>query len=168
MAPLERRSADLSLQGTVAIIVLVITFLSGIFCTIIFFKICSKQRRRERAMRRMQEERTPFVGAQYIAPAGAPAGAPSNDQEPIPAELHNEQRYVYTGPLELQGAVRPEPLPAQQLDGYTAAVCAIIVGISDENLRADMLQPKFDDSKPVELPANAMANDANGKVLRQK
>ena len=164
MPPLERRSADLSLQGTVAIIILVIIFLSGIFCTIIFFKICSKQRRRERAMRRMQEERTPFVGAQYIAPAGAP----SNDQEPLPAELHNEQQYGYTGPLELQGAGRLEPLPAQQLDGYMAAVGAIIVGISDENLRADVLQPKFDDSKPVELPANAMVNGANGKVLRQK
>jgi hypothetical protein len=74
-------------------------------------------------MRRMQEERTPFVGAQYIAPAGAS----SNGQGSPPVELHGEQPYEYTGPLELQGAGRPEPLPAQQLDGYTAAVGAIFV-----------------------------------------
>lgn len=137
MAPLQRRSANLSLQGTVAVIVLVVLFLSGVFCTIIFFKICSKQRRRERAMRRMQEERTPFVGAQYIAPAGAPSNGdepPYAGQEPLRTELQNKQQYEYTGPselqndqentgpLELQGGERPEPLPAQQLDGYVAAV----------------------------------------------
>lgn len=137
MAPLQRRSANLSLQGTVAVIILVVLFLSGVFCTIIFFKICSKQRRRERAMRRMQEERTPFVGAQYIAPAGAPSNGdepPYAGQEPLRTELQNKQQYEYTGPselqndqentgpLELQGGERPEPLPAQQLDGYVAAV----------------------------------------------
>jgi hypothetical protein len=137
MAPLQRRSANLSLQGTVAVIVLVVLFLSGVFCTIIFFKICSKQRRRERAMRRMQEERTPFVGAQYIAPAGAPSNGdepPYAGQVPLRTELQNKQQYEYTGPselqndqentgpLELQGGERPEPLPAQQLDGYVAAV----------------------------------------------
>jgi hypothetical protein len=137
MAPLQRRSANLSLQGTVAVIVLVVLFLSGVFCTIIFFKICSKQRRRERAMRRMQEERTPFVGAQYIAPAGAPSNGdepPYAGQEPLRTELQNKQQYGHTGPselqndqentgpLELQGGERPEPLPAQQLDGYVAAV----------------------------------------------
>ena len=137
MAPLQRRSANLSLQGTVAVIVLVVLFLSGVFCTIIFFKICSKQRRRERAMRRMQEERTPFVGAQYIAPAGAPSNGdepPYAGQEPLRTELQNKQQYEYTGPselqndqqntgpLELQGGERPGPLPAQQLDGYVAEV----------------------------------------------
>jgi hypothetical protein len=141
MAPLQRRSANLSLQGTVAVIILVVLFLSGVFCTIIFFKICSKQRRRERAMRRMQEERTPFVGAQYIAPAGAPSNGhepPYAGQEPLRTELQNKQQYEYTGPselqnyqqntgpLELQGGERSEPLPAQQLDGYVAAVGAVI------------------------------------------
>ncbi|CAI9629093.1 unnamed protein product [Alternaria burnsii] len=163
MAPLQRRSTNLSLQGTVAIIILVVLFLSGVFCTIIFFKICSKQRRRERAMRRMQEERTPFVGAQYIAPAGAPSNgdeSPYAGQESLRTELHNKQQYEYTGPselqndqqntgpLELQGGERPQPLPAQQLDGYVAA-------------------PTFDDSKPIELPANVMVNDANGKAHTQ-
>lgn len=88
-------------------------------------------------MRRMQEERTPFVGAQYIAPAGAPSNGhepPYAGQEPLRTELQNKQQYEYTGPselqndqentgpLELQGGERPEPLPAQQLDGYVAAV----------------------------------------------
>ncbi|KAG9193752.1 hypothetical protein G6011_03787 [Alternaria panax] len=163
MAPLQRRTANLSLQGTVAVIVLVILFLSGVFCTIIFFKICSKQRRRERAMRRMQEERMPFVGAQYMAPAAAPSDGsapPYAGEGSLPTELQNKQHYEYTGlselqndqqntgPLELQGGGRPEPLPAQQLDGYTAA-------------------PTFDDSKPIELPANAMVNDANGNAQIQ-
>jgi len=114
-------------------------------------------------MRRMQEERTPFVGAQYIAPAGAPSNGdepPYAGQEPLRTELQNKQQYEYTGPselqndqentgpLELQGGERPEPLPAQQLDGYVAA-------------------PTFDDSKPIELPANVMVNDANGKAQTQ-
>ncbi|CAN9353247.1 unnamed protein product [Alternaria alternata] len=111
----------------------------------------------------MQEERTPFVGAQYIAPAGAPSNGdepPYAGQEPLRTELQNKQQYEYTGPselqndqqntgpLELQGGERPEPLQAQQLDGYVAA-------------------PTFDDSKPIELPANVMVNDANGKSQTQ-
>ncbi len=128
MAPLQRRT-DLSLQGTVAVIILVIMFLSGILCTVIFVKICSKQRRRERAMRRMQEENAPFVVAQYTAPPGAPSNTsspPYGGQEQVSTELHNEPRYQYNGPLELQGNERPEALPAQQLDGHTAAVSAAI------------------------------------------
>ncbi|KAL1799508.1 hypothetical protein ACET3X_003545 [Alternaria dauci] len=163
MAPLQRRSANLSLQGTVAVIVLVILFLSGVFCTVIFFKICSKQRRRERAMRRMQEERVPFVGAQYIPPAGAPSNESTSSyagQESLQREMQNKQQDEYTGlselqngqqntgPLELQGGGRPGPLPAQQLDGYMAA-------------------PTFDYRRPIELPANVMVNDANGKAQTQ-
>jgi hypothetical protein len=130
MAPLQRRNTNLSIQGTVAVIILVVMFLGGIFCTIIFFKLCSKQRRRERAMRRMQEESAPFVTAQNTAPLGAPSDGntpPYAEQTNGPTELHTAE-YKSTAPLELQGEGRLEPLPAQQLDGYMAAVSPIVDG----------------------------------------
>jgi hypothetical protein len=69
-------------------------------------------------MRRIQEETTPFVGNQYVAPVGAQ----SNDQDQRGFYQQTEQNaapYVYDGPLELQGSGRPVPT---QLDGYTSAV----------------------------------------------
>jgi hypothetical protein len=142
------RRTNLTLQGNVAIIILVILFVSGIFCTVIFFKVCSKQRRREKAMRRMQEERVPFVSDQYTAPTGAPSA--QEYQQPT------VQQYVYNGPVELQGVGRSErqeiggaPLPAQQLDGYNAA-------------------PTFDDSRPIELPATAVVHGEEEKTGKMK
>ena len=100
-------------------------------------------------MRRMQEERTPFVSDQYTAPTGAP----STQQYQQPTA----QPYVYNGPMELQGTGRQDvqeigesaPLPAQQLDGYTAA-------------------PTFDDSRPIELPATAVVNGGDEKAGMMK
>jgi hypothetical protein len=116
MAPLNRRT-NLTLQGNIAVIILVILFVAGIFCAWIFYKIISKQRKNKAAMQRMQEERTPFVSDQYIPPQGAPS---AQTQQPP---------YVYDGPLELQDTVRgPQELQgagrpmAQEVDGYTAAV----------------------------------------------
>jgi hypothetical protein len=115
MAPLSRRT-NLTLQGNIAIIILVILFVAGIFCAWIFYKIISKQRRNKAAMQRMQEERTPFVSDQYAPPQGAPS---AQTQQPYvyngPLELHATER----GPQELQGAGRPV---TQEVDGYTAAV----------------------------------------------
>jgi hypothetical protein len=115
MAPLTRRT-NLTLQGNIAIIVLVILFVAGIFCAWIFYKILSKQRRNKAAMQRMQEERTPFVSDQYVPPQGAPS---AQIQQPYiydgPLELHDQVR----GPQELQGAGRPI---TQEVDGYAAAV----------------------------------------------
>jgi hypothetical protein len=115
MAPLNRRT-NLTLQGNIAVIILVILFVAGIFCAWIFYKIISKQRRNKAVMQRMQEERTPFVSDQYIPPQGAPSA-------------QTQQPYVYDGPLELPDTVRgPQELQgagrpiAQEVDGYTAAV----------------------------------------------
>ena len=116
MAPIQRR-AELTPVGIMLVVSLVVLVTTGVFCAMIFCKVCSKQRRREAAMRRMQEEQTPFVGVPYAAPADAQ----SNSTGPqIPQELHGQQRYY--GPLELQGSGRPGPQPPQQLDGYVAAV----------------------------------------------
>ena len=129
MAPIQRRNTNLSLQGTVAVIILVIMFVTGIFCTVVFMKICSKQRRRERAMRRMQEQNAPYVGVQYTAPPGAQSNGsvlpPYAGQAHVPTELHGDQ-YKHNGPQELQGEGRPESAQPQQIDGYMAAVSAII------------------------------------------
>ena len=129
MAPIQRRNTNLSLQGTVAVIILVIMFVTGIFCTVVFMKICSKQRRRERAMRRMQEQNATYVGVQYIAPPGAPSNGsmpPSYaGQGHVPTELHGDQ-HKYNGPRELQGEVRPEYAQPQQIDGYMAAVSTFL------------------------------------------
>jgi len=122
MAPLQRRATELSPQAYIVIILLASFFVCGIFCCIIFYNLCSKQRKREKAMRRMQEERTPFVGAQYIAPGGTL----SNQQPPPYPQQSGPQEvdaYQYNGPSELQGSGRPGPPPVHQIDGYTAAVC---------------------------------------------
>ena len=125
MAPLQRRATELSPQGYILIICLASLFVCGVFCCIIFYNLCSKQRRREKAMRRMQEERTPFVGAQYIAPVDT-----QSNQQPPPPPPHPQQSSVqevdacqYNEPSELQGSGRPGPPPVHQIDGYTAAVC---------------------------------------------
>ncbi|CAE7211053.1 hypothetical protein CFE70_009384 [Pyrenophora teres f. teres 0-1] len=140
MAPIQRRTTELSPQVYIAIISLATLFVCGIFCCIIFYKVCSKQRKREKAMRRMQEERTPFVGAQYMAPVGAQSNqqSPPCPQQPGHQEL-NANRYDM--PLELQGSDRPSAPPVHQIDGYTAA-------------------PSFDD-KAIELPAYAAVKGTN-------
>lgn len=143
MAPLQRRNTNLSLQGTVAVIILVIMFVAGIFCTVIFVKLCSKQRRRERAMRRMQERDAQFVGVQYTAPPGAPSNEstppPYAGQEHVPTELHGDQS-KHNGPQELQGEGRAELAQPQQSDGYMAAVSAVIGEIHRVgNREADLL-----------------------------
>ena len=131
MAPIQRRNTNLSLQGTVAVIILVIMFVTGIFCTVVFMKICSTQRRRERAMRSMQEQNAQYVGVQYTAPPGAPSNGtvpPSYlGQGHVPTELHGDQ-YKHNGPQELQGEGRPEFAQPQQIDGYMAAVSAALDG----------------------------------------
>jgi hypothetical protein len=116
MAPLQRRT-NLTTTGIVAIVSLVILFLGGIFCTVIFFKVCSKQRRREKAARKMQEERMPFVTDQYTTPVRSQSA-----QTQYPSQHKDLPLVEYYGPLELQGSGRLEPQPVQQLDGYTAAV----------------------------------------------
>jgi hypothetical protein len=110
MAPLSRRT-NLTLQGNIAIIILVILFVAGVFCAWIFYKIISKQRRNKAAMQRMHEERTPFVSDQYAPLQGAPSA-------------QTQQPYVYNGPLELHATERglPELPVTQEVDGYTAAV----------------------------------------------
>ena len=78
----------------------------GAFCSVIFCLVCRKQRRTEKAHRRMQDERQPFVAPLYPPQATTP--------------------YHYYGPLELQDnreTVDIGPVPAQQIDGYPAAVC---------------------------------------------
>ena len=74
-------------------------------------------------MRRMQEERTPFVNQQDAAPQGAPSAQIQGTQQPY--QLENIQPYVYDGPLELQDSGRPV---AQEVDGYTAAVSEVREG----------------------------------------
>ncbi|EDU49402.1 hypothetical protein PtrSN002B_007468 [Pyrenophora tritici-repentis] len=140
MAPIQRRASEISPQAYIAIISLVALFVCGIFCCIVFYKVCSKQRKREKAMRRMQEERTPFVGAQYMAPVGAQSKqqSPPYVHPSSPQELNT---YRYDGPLELQGSGRPGPPPVHQIDGYTAA-------------------PSFDD-KAIEMPAYAAVKGTN-------
>jgi hypothetical protein len=80
--------------------------------------ICRILRKRKKAKRRMQEENTPFVGNQHVAPAGAQSN--DRDQRGIYQQTQqNAAPYVYDGPLELQGSGKPEPV---HIDGYTAAV----------------------------------------------
>jgi len=82
-------------------------------------------------MRRMQEQNAPYVGVQYTAPPGAPSNGtmpPSYaGQGRVPTELHGDQ-YKYNGPQELQGEGRPVFAQPQQIDGYVAAVGAVLEG----------------------------------------
>ena len=121
MALLHRRATELNPQTYIAIISVAALFVCSVFCYIVFYNVCNKQRRREKAMRRMREERTPFVGAQYIAPAGAQSNqqSPPYPQQPSPQDVN---AYQYSRPLELQSSVRPGPPPAHQIGGYTTAV----------------------------------------------
>lgn len=122
MAPLHRRATELNPQTYIAIISVAALFICSVFCYIVFYNVCNKQRRRENAMRRMQRERTPSVGAQYVAPSGAQ----SNQQlRPYPQQPSRQDVNAcqYSEPLELQGSGRPGPPPAHQIDRYTAAVC---------------------------------------------
>ncbi|KAF1936462.1 hypothetical protein EJ02DRAFT_470433 [Clathrospora elynae] len=137
--PLHRRATNLTLTGNIAIIILVILFVAGVFCTVIFFKLCSKQRRSEKAMRRMQEQQTPFIGNQYVPPPNAHSQNVGNENRGNGfggMQNENGEVYRYDGPLELQGSGRPE---AQQLDGDAAV-------------------PTFDHGRPIELPSTAVVN----------
>lgn len=82
---------------------------------------------------------TPFVGYQYTAPAGAQ----SNPQGALLRSQELDIQEQYSGPQELQGSGRLDPLPPQQIDGYVAA-------------------PTFDD-RPLELPAGAAYHGTDTK-----
>lgn len=115
------REGELTTLDITIIVTLCSTAVVGIFCTVVFCLVCRKQQKRKKAMQRMHEEQMmPFVGHQYVAPAGAQ----SNPAETLRYSQENYVQHQHDGPLELQGSGRPEPLPPQQLDGYVAAVCS--------------------------------------------
>ncbi|KAH7346068.1 hypothetical protein BKA66DRAFT_323410 [Pyrenochaeta sp. MPI-SDFR-AT-0127] len=135
-----QRRAQLTTAGYVLIISLVSLAVSALFCVAVFFLICKKQRDREKAHRRMQEERRPFV-------------APLAQQYVLQPNAQNLQPYQYDGPIELQGSGHLGQMhgqmqnqmqgqsqaqaQAQQLDGYAVAA-------------------QFDNSRPpVEMPSHA-------------
>ncbi|KAF1828498.1 hypothetical protein BDW02DRAFT_615406 [Decorospora gaudefroyi] len=137
-----QRRAEITFQGYYTIIIIVIVGVTGIFCAVVLYKVCSKQRKRERAMRAVQQERTPFIGNQYTPPAGNNLQQLNVPQQNMPQQ--NPPTYVYNGPLELQGSGRPEPMTVQQLDGYTAA-------------------PAFDANRPIEMPVNAVLSGGDAR-----
>lgn len=104
--PLQRRAVQLTELGYTLIITLVVLAVCGIFCAVVLFMVCKKQRRTQRMHRMMQEERRPFVAPQH-GPEGVQL-AP----------------YHHDGPLELQGSMQTGPAPIQQLDGFAAPVCS--------------------------------------------
>ena len=163
---LLNREGELTATDITIIIVLSSTAIIGAFCTVIFFLVCRKQRKTKKAMKKMHEEQmVPFVGHQYVAPAGAQ----SNAAETLRYSQETFGQPQYDGPLELQGSGRPEPLPPQQLDGYAAAVRScparvVVVGIGE----TDAPQPTFDDARPFELPTNAVHSNKDTKSWRYK
>lgn len=121
MAPLSHRD-ELSTSAISAIITLSIIVVCGAFCAIVFCVMCRQQRRRAKAVRKLQEEYSPFIGRYYTVPADPQSNptVPQYPQEPL-VQQH------YDGPMELQGSGRPVPQAPQQLDGYAVVVCLFSV-----------------------------------------
>lgn len=162
---LLHREGELTATDIAIVITLSSTALVGAFCTVIFCLVCRKQRKTKKAMQKMHEEQMmPFVGHQYVAPAGAQ----SNPEETLRYSHGDYRQHQHEGLLELQGSGRPEPVPPQQLDGYVAAVCLrparVDVGIGE----TDVPQPTFDDARPFELPTNDIHGNKKTKTWRYK
>lgn len=162
---LSNDSGDLTTKDIILVISLGSMVVAGAFGAVIFCLVCRKQRKTKKAIQKMHEEQMmPFVGHEYVAPAGAQ----SSPAETLPYSQEPHNQHQYHGPLELQGSGRPEPLPPQQLDGYVAAVCSCPARALAGTGETDVPQPTFDDARPFELPTNAVHPTTKPKSWRYR